>query len=79
MNVPGFLIPDPLAAAVAINPDIAIETVHLPVSIETRGKYGRGLTSVDWQQQSGKTPNTKIVLTADEHLVNKLIQDALAQ
>ncbi len=75
---PGLTIPDPLAAAVALKPEIVTEMVHVPVNIETLGKYGRGLTSVDWYQQFGDTPNAKIVLSLDEGMVEELLRNALA-
>lgn len=75
---PGLTIPDPLAAAIALKPEIITEMVHLPVNIEINGQYGRGLTSIDWYQQFGDPPNAKLVLSLDEGMVEELLRKALA-
>jgi purine nucleosidase len=77
VNFPGFTIPDPLAAVVALDPTAALETVRLPVSVETHGVYGRGLTSVDWNQRFGKPANVRLVLTIDQDIVDNFLQNAL--
>lgn len=65
-SAPGFLLPDPLAAAVALHPEVVLNAPHAAVSIELVGKLGRGLTSVDWRGLSGQPPNTYVVTELDE-------------
>ena len=73
----GFLLPDPLAAAVALEPDLVTLAPHLPVSVEIIGEHGRGLTSVDWLKQYGKTPNAFIVQEMRDSDAYGLIRAAL--
>ena len=63
---PGFLLPDPLAAAIALQPDLVRQAPHVAVSIELAGKQGRGLTSVDWGGFFGQPPNAHVVMGLDE-------------
>ena len=74
---PGFLLPDPLAAAVALNPEIILEASYVNVGIEVVGEYGRGLTSVDWYGQFGKKPNCHLVRDLDMKQVYELIKASL--
>jgi purine nucleosidase len=76
IGAPGLLIPDPLAAAVVLKPESVTKMDHVPVRVEISGKYGRGLTSVDWSRQSGNQPNIKIVLSMDENIIHDLIRNA---
>ena len=75
---PGFLVPDPLAAAVALNPDLIIDAQQLPVSVEIVGEHGRGLTSVDWFQQSGKPASAHIVQQIDMQQVVEMMRQTIA-
>ena len=71
---PGFLLPDPLAAAVALEPGIVAEAVHLPVSVEISGQLGRGLTGVDWFQQFGQPPSAHVVQRIDRERLWELLK-----
>ena len=46
----GFLIPDPLAACVAVAPERVVAGAQVVgVLVETGGQWGRGATLVDWR------------------------------
>ncbi|NPA31902.1 MAG: nucleoside hydrolase [Chloroflexi bacterium] len=77
LAAPGFLLPDPLAATVALEPEAAREHAFVPIGVETLGTYGRGLTSVDWRPQTAAAPNVHAVLTVDEPTLVTLLQRAL--
>jgi purine nucleosidase len=79
LQLPGFLMPDPLAAAVALEPGCVREVQKLPVRVEVVGEIGRGLTSVDWLNQFGSPPNAHIVQGIDTDQVMQMIRLALVQ
>jgi purine nucleosidase len=60
----GAFIHDPLAVAVAMDPDMA-RTEALPVDVELGGKLTTGETVTDWRRRWGKPPNLDIVVEAD--------------
>lgn len=60
----GFDLPDPIAMAVALEPDVATVTKHLRVDIETKSELTRGATVVDHLRVSGQDPNVHVVLEA---------------
>lgn len=60
----GFDLPDPIAMAVALEPDVATLTKHLRVDIETKSELTRGATVVDHLRVSGREPNVDVVLEA---------------
>ncbi len=70
-------MPDPLAAAVALEPGCVSEVQKLPVRVEVVGEIGRGLTSVDWLNQFGSPPNAHIVQGIDTDQVMQMIRLAL--
>jgi purine nucleosidase len=73
-RTPGFLVPDPLAAAVALAPDCVEEAPSVPLWVEVSGKHGRGLTSVDWLGQFSDQPAARVVLALDDRRVLALLQ-----
>jgi purine nucleosidase len=58
---PGLPMPDPLAVAVAIQPDLATETARGQIHVELAGRLTRGQTIVDWK---GK-PQVTVVKRVD--------------
>lgn len=60
----GFDLPDPIAMAVALEPDVATVTKHLRVDIEAQSELTRGATVVDHLRISGREPNAHVVLEA---------------
>jgi purine nucleosidase len=76
-GAPGFLLPDPLAAAVALAPEIVFEAPYLPVSVVTNGKQARGMTSVDWVNQTGEPANVHVVTALNDASVFDMLGSAL--
>jgi purine nucleosidase len=60
----GFDLPDPIAMAVALEPDVATVTKNMRVDIETTSELTRGATVVDHLRVSGREPNVDVVLDA---------------
>ena len=60
----GFDLPDPIAMAVALEPDVATVIKHLRVDIEAQSELTRGATVVDHLRVSGREPNVDVVLEA---------------
>jgi purine nucleosidase len=60
----GFDLPDPIAMAVALEPDVATVVKHLRVDIETKSELTRGATIVDHLRVTRKEPNADVVLEA---------------
>jgi purine nucleosidase len=57
--------PDPLAMAVALEPDIIQRVERRFVEIELAGQLTRGQMVVDWSDLSGNPPNATLVLEVD--------------
>jgi purine nucleosidase len=57
--------PDPLAVALALEPEIARQDEHKFVSIELAGRATRGQSVVDWTGMNGRPPNTHLVGEVD--------------
>lgn len=80
---------DPLAVAVALQPDIALEVIEKICYIETKGKFTKGMVVVDWFEiypeqrhdglnQSPRRP-VKIVTKIDIHrLLDLMLESVLS-
>lgn len=77
-RVPGYLLPDPLAMAVALEPEIVQASDFHYVSVELGGVHARGQTAVDHFGASGKAPNTHIVTALDVQRVYDRYRQMLA-
>lgn len=73
----GVCIPDPLAMAVALDPEVALEVRRLAVAVETQGSLTRGQTVVDHVQVTGRPPNVDVVFRADRSRFLARLQAAL--
>ncbi len=62
LGLNGFSLPDPIAMAVALNPEIVTHSEQLYVTVETESELCRGQTVVDHIGVTGLSPNTKVVL-----------------
>ena len=60
----GFDLPDPIAMAVALEPDVATVVKRLRVDVETKSELTRGATIVDHLRVTGREPNADVVLEA---------------
>jgi purine nucleosidase len=74
----GFDLPDPMAMAIALEPDIATVERRLHVAVETTSDLTRGATVVDHLENTGAPGNAQVVLEASRerflHLVHCLVQ-----
>lgn len=76
-RLPGFDLPDPIAMAVALNPNVATETRSLHVAIESESELCRGQSVVDHYDITGQKPNTQVVLQASRELFWGMLCDAV--
>lgn len=74
----GFDLPDPIAMAVALEPEIATMSKRLFVAIETEGDWSRGQTVVDHLGVTGREPNVEVVLKANRERFLELLHEAVA-
>lgn len=73
----GFDLPDPIAMAVALDPEVATGVEQLFVAVETGGEWCRGQTVVDHLRVTGCDPNTSVVLEASRERFLTLLHDAV--
>jgi purine nucleosidase len=76
-RLPGFDLPDPIAMAVALRPEVATETKSLFVAIEAGSELCRGQSVVDHYDITGQKPNTEVVLQASRDLFWGMLCDAV--
>ncbi|HZQ09969.1 MAG TPA: nucleoside hydrolase [Anaerolineae bacterium] len=62
---PTLLLPDEIAMAVAVEPEIVKRSELRYMSAELHGEHTRGQTTVDWFNATGHEPNVNIVLEID--------------
>lgn len=60
-------VPDPLALAVAIEPDLVQRSESRYIEIELAGQMTRGQTVVDWYNLTGKPANVNIVYEVNQN------------
>lgn len=75
---PGYLIPDPLAMAITLQPALATHIAPHFVAVELNGAHTRGQTVIDYVGVTGKQPNVNIVTKVDMDGVFNLFKRALA-
>jgi purine nucleosidase len=68
--------PDPLALAVALEPDIVQQAEAHFVEIELAGHFTRGQAIVDWTDLLGRPPNASLVLAVDRDRYWEMLQRA---
>src|SRR6478672_3042625 len=69
---------DPLAMAVALQPDGAREWLERPLAVELAGAHTRGATVVDWRREGGDRDNAAILMAYDQTRFEALLREALA-
>jgi purine nucleosidase len=72
---PGLFLPDELALAIAVEPDIVNKSEHRYVTVELTGAHTRGQTTVDWFGATGNPPNVHVVLEIN---LNRFLELLLA-
>lgn len=69
---------DALAMAYALQPDGALELAERPLQVETAGALTRGATVTDWNRQTGRPDQARILLRYDQARFEGLVEAALA-
>lgn len=75
----GLGLPDPVAMAVALDPETATATGRHHVAVETRGHLTRGMTVVDTLHVTGKEPNATVVHEIDIPRWKSLLHTSLEE
>lgn len=57
-----MFLPDEMALAIAVEPEIVTKSEHRYMTAELRGEHTRGQTTVDWTHATGNAPNVNVVL-----------------
>ena len=73
----GFDLPDPIATAIALQPEVATETKSLFVAIEAQSDLCRGQSVVDHFGVMGREPNAEVVLKASRDQFWEMLCDAV--
>jgi len=76
---PAYLLPDPLAMAIALRPDLITRSSRHYVTVELHGQHTRGQTVIDYSGISGKAANVQVVQALDTAGVHGMFAAALAQ
>jgi purine nucleosidase len=74
LGVKGLFPCDPLAMAVALEPDIVRKVEAQYVQVELAGQHTRGYTAVDRRGQTGREANVNLVLEVDRERFWELMQ-----
>lgn len=74
LSLPGYLLPDPLAMAVALEPDLIKHSEKHHVTVEAQGQFTRGQSVVDYAGLNGRDANVNIVVDLDTDGVYALYQ-----
>jgi purine nucleosidase len=69
--------PDPLALAVAIEPEIVQRQESHYIEIELTGKLTRGQSVIDWYHLTGRPNNATVVLEVDQERFFELLRQSL--
>jgi purine nucleosidase len=76
-RLPGYLIPDPLAMALVLWPELALESSHHYTVVELNGRYTRGQTVIDYMNRLGQPANVHHVTKVDMNGVADLYRAAI--
>ena len=75
---PAYLLPDPLAMAITLCPNLICASGDYYVTVELNGKYTRGQTVIDYNGIGGHPANVKVIQALDTDGVYKMFVDALS-
>jgi inosine-uridine nucleoside N-ribohydrolase len=78
LGQPGLFAPDPLAMAIAIEPELIQRSEMRAVTVELTGEHTRGQTTVDWTNLTKRTPNVNVILDVDGPRFFELLQASVA-
>lgn len=77
MNKDGIDLPDPVAVASALYPDIIIEALDAFTSVEYKSEATYGQVIIDYMDILKKKPNAKICKSIDGNMFKKHLYDAI--
>lgn len=75
---PAYLLPDPLAMAITLQPDLIQKSSKHWVTVELNGQYTRGQTVIDYNHMSGNAPNVNVIGALDTDGVHAMFVRALS-
>jgi purine nucleosidase len=78
-NLAGFDLPDPIAMAVALKPEVKELSKRLFVTIETQSQFCRGQALVDHLGGTGEPPNVEVVLAASRERFLEQLYEAVRE
>lgn len=78
LGEPGLTLPDPVAMAVALDPEVCIEKGWHFVDVETRSELTRGMTVVDRLGVSGQKPNMEVCWAIDVPRWKRILRERLS-
>jgi purine nucleosidase len=74
----GFDLPDPIAMAYAIDPEVATETRRLHLAVETDSAITRGMVVMDVLGLTDQEPNALVVTAADRGRFLDMLRTAVS-
>ena len=75
---PAYLLPDPLAMAITLRPELIRQSGKYFTTVELNGAHTRGQTVIDYTGISGRAPNVNVVQALDTDAVYELFVAALS-
>ncbi len=72
-----FLLPDPLAMAITLNPDLILASENRRVTVELNGTHTRGQTIVDYTNSGRAGQNVQVITQIDMDGVYELFRQML--
>ncbi len=75
---PAYLMPDPLAMAILLSPELISQSGKYFVTVELNGAFTRGQTVIDYNHMSGKAPNVNVIQALDTDGVYQMFVSALS-
>ncbi|MDE2853365.1 MAG: nucleoside hydrolase [Chloroflexota bacterium] len=76
---PAYLLPDPLAMAITLRPQLIRQSGKFYTTVELTGRHTRGQTVIDYTGISGNAPNVNVIQALDTDGVYELFVNALSQ
>ena len=76
---PAYLLPDPLAMAILLRPDLTRQSGKFHVTVELDGRHTRGQTVIDYTGITNRAPNVNVIQALDTDGVYEMFVEALSQ
>ncbi len=78
-HLQGFDLPDPIAMAIALDPNVATSTQRCFVAVETVSTLCRGQSVVDHLHLMGGEPNAEVIREASREQFLRILYDAVSR